>query len=78
VRAVGGLHDTVTDGENGFVFVKPRIKEYTKVVQRALNTYQDRETWRRMQINGMSQDFSWTNSALKYFELYQDLISKRT
>jgi starch synthase len=77
VRAVGGLHDTVTDGENGFVFVKPRIKEFIKAIQRALNTYQDREAWRKMQINGMSQDFSWTNSALKYFELYQKLISKR-
>ena len=24
VRAVGGLHDTVTDGETGFVFIKPQ------------------------------------------------------
>jgi starch synthase len=78
VRAVGGLHDTVTDGETGFVFIKPRVKDFIKAIQRALVSYEDREAWRTMQINGMSQDFSWTNSALKYFELYKRLIANRT
>ena len=47
-------------------------------IHRALATYEDKEAWRAMQENGMSQDFSWTNSALKYFELYQRLIAART
>jgi len=77
VRAVGGLHDTVTEGETGFVFIKPQVKDFTAAVQRALDTYRDKEAWRTMQKNGMSQDFSWTKSALKYFELYRRLISAR-
>ena len=78
VRAVGGLHDTVTDGETGFVFIKPRVKDFVAAIHRALAKYDDKEAWRVMQKNGMSQDFSWTNSAQKYFELYQRLIANRT
>ena len=78
VRAVGGLHDTVTEGETGFVFIKPNVKDFVATVRRALKVFQDKEAWRAMQINGMSQDFSWTQSALKYFELYKRLISTRT
>lgn len=76
VRAVGGLHDSVTDSETGFVFIKPKLKDFMGAIQRALEAYQDKAAWRQLQINGMSQDFSWTNSAFKYFLLYQKLLSK--
>lgn len=75
VRAVGGLHDTVTDGETGFVFIQPKLKDFIAAIKRAVETYKDEQVWRTMQVNGMSQDFSWTNSALKYLELYKRLIS---
>jgi starch synthase len=77
VRAVGGLHDTVTDGETGFVFIEPKLKDFVSTINRALKMYTDKDAWRTLQINGMSQDFSWTKSALKYFELYQRLITTR-
>jgi starch synthase len=76
VRAVGGLHDTVTDGETGFVFIQPKVKDFTAALQRAVECFKDEKTWRSMQIRGMSQDFSWTNSALKYVELYKRLLSR--
>lgn len=76
VRAVGGLHDTVTDGETGFVFIQPKLKDFIAAIKRAVTTYKNKQVWRTMQINGMSQDFSWTNSALKYLELYKRLISR--
>ncbi len=76
VRAVGGLHDTVTDGETGFVFIQPKVKDFVAAVNRAVETYKNEQAWRSMQINAMSQDFSWTNSALQYLELYKRLISK--
>ena len=75
VRAVGGLHDTVTDGETGFVFIKPTVKHFVEAVRRAIEVSQDKDIWQRMQLSGMRQDFSWTNSALKYFNLYQNLIA---
>jgi starch synthase len=53
------------------------VKEFATTVQRALKTYRDKEAWQTLQKNGMSQDFSWTKSALKYFELYQRLIATR-
>ncbi|MGB7872840.1 MAG: glycogen/starch synthase [Anaerolineales bacterium] len=77
VRAVGGLHDTVTDGETGFVFIKPTVKDFVAAVKRALKSYKSKEDWITLQQNGMSQDFSWTKSALKYFELYRRLITTR-
>jgi starch synthase len=77
VRAVGGLHDSVTDGETGFVFIKPTVKSFVTAIQRALDTYLDKDTWHAMQLNGMSKDFSWSNSALQYFDLYEKLLAKR-
>ncbi len=78
VRAVGGLHDTVTEGETGFAFIKPQVRDFVAAIQRALKIYRDKEAWQTMQKNGMGQDFSWKKSALKYFELYQRLISTRS
>jgi len=74
VRAVGGLHDTVTDGETGIVFIEPKVKDFVTAIKRAMKLYRDNEAWQIIQKNGMSQDFSWTKSALQYFELYQRLI----
>ncbi len=46
VRAVGGLHDTVTDGETGFVFIKPKVKDFVTAIHRALAMFEDKEAWR--------------------------------
>jgi len=73
VRAVGGLHDTVTDSETGFVFVDAKVKSFNDAVRRALNLYPNRSRWSEMQKAGMALDFSWHNSAKKYFELYKKL-----
>ena len=76
VRAVGGLHDTVTDSETGFVFVDKKVKSFNDALRRALNVYPDRARWLELQKAGMAQDFSWTHSARKYLELYQKLIKE--
>jgi starch synthase len=51
------------------------VKDFMAAMQRAMDAFKKEETWRTMQINGMSEDFSWTNSALKYLELYKRLLS---
>ena len=76
VRAVGGLHDTVTDSETGFVFIDAKVKSFNDTVRRALRAYADRASWEKMQQAGMALDFSWPHSARKYFELYQKLIQE--
>jgi starch synthase len=78
VRAVGGLHDTVTDSETGFVFVDTKVKSFNDTLRRALSLYPYRARWMDLQKAGMAQDFSWPNSAQKYLELYKKLINETT
>ena len=74
VRAVGGLHDTVTDGETGFAFIDAKVKPFNDAVRRALKLYSDRARWAEMQKAGMALDFSWPHPARKYLALYQKLM----
>ena len=78
VRAVGGLHDTVTDSETGFVFVDTKVKSFNDTLRRALQLYPYRSRWLNLQKAGMAQDFSWPNSARKYLDLYKKLMSETT
>ena len=74
VRAVGGLHDTVTDSETGFVFVDKKVKSFNDTLKRAFQLYPYHSRWANLQKAGMAQDFSWSLSARKYVELYKKLI----
>jgi starch synthase len=74
VRAVGGLHDTVTDSETGFVFVEAKVKAFNDAIRRALNLYPYHSRWVALQKAGMAQDLSWEHSARKYLELYKKLV----
>ena len=78
VRAVGGLHDTVTDSETGFVFVDKTVKSFNDTLRRALQCYPDRTRWAKLQQAGMTQDFSWSTSARQYLDLYRKMISEST
>ncbi len=71
---MGGLHDTVTDGETGFAFVEAKVKPFNDAVRRALSLYPNRERWAEMQKAGMALDFSWPHSARQYLELYKKLV----
>jgi starch synthase len=73
---VGGLHDTVTDSETGFVFVDAKVKSFNDAIRRALNLYPYHSRWLELQKAGMALDFSWHNSAKKYFELYKKLLEQ--
>jgi len=74
VRAVGGLHDTVTDSETGFVFVDKKVKSFNDTVRRALDLFPYHSRWANLQKADMAQDFSWAISAQKYLDLYKKLI----
>lgn len=80
VRAVGGLDDTVSDFDavsgtgNGFKFEEYRADKFLEKIFEALYWYGEPETWRRIQMNGMSEDNSWARAASEYVELYQRTI----
>jgi len=78
VRAVGGLHDTVTDSETGFVFIDTKVKSFNDALRRALALYPYHSRWMNLQLAGMLQDFSWTNSARQYLEIYKKLMAEST
>jgi len=71
---VGGLHDTVTDSETGFVFVDEKIKSFNDTLRRALDLYPYHSRWANLQKADMAQDFAWSSSANKYLDLYKKLI----
>ncbi len=78
VRATGGLADTVHDGITGFSFYDFSVGGLWDAVQRATFIYNvDRESWRRIQANGMSADFSWQRSAQGYAQLYEWAIAQK-
>lgn len=80
VRRTGGLSDSIVDlaprtladgTANGFVFDEYTPDALRSALRRALQTFRDQATWRRLQLVGMRADFSWARSAKKYLELYR-------
>lgn len=82
VRAVGGLVDTVQpfDGNGkgtGFLFSDYSPGALLDALTRALEVYRQPRVWRRLQTNGMKQDFSWDRSAAEYVKVYKRVIAAR-
>jgi starch synthase len=77
VRATGGLADTVRNydsatGEGtGFTFSEYSPRALLGTLRWALDTYKDKDAWRRLQRAGMRQDNSWDARATQYVEVYE-------
>ena len=81
VRETGGLRDTVLsynefNGEgNGFSFFNYNAHDMLHVIERAMDYYKNhKDVWSLLQQRGMTGDYSWTNSAGKYVDLYKQLV----
>ncbi|KAK3132025.1 hypothetical protein QOZ80_6AG0514770 [Eleusine coracana subsp. coracana] len=79
VHAVGGLRDTVTpfdpfsDAGLGWTFDRAEAHKLIEALGHCLDTYRNfRESWRRIQERGMSQDLSWDHAA----QLYEEVLVK--
>ena len=77
VRATGGLDDTVTDYNDavesgtGFKFKPYTAAALLDAMKRAKTVFANPSNWRRLQVAGMRQDFSWDRSAREYVKLYE-------
>ncbi len=77
VHATGGLIDTISDPltdpklANGFVFTKADNTDLLRTLDRALESYQDHDSWSTLQRQGMQQDLSWNKAAREYVHLYE-------
>ncbi|HMQ67524.1 MAG TPA: glycogen synthase GlgA [Ignavibacteria bacterium] len=82
VRNTGGLSDTIIDYKkpkgNGFLFEKYDPKELLSTIKTALDLFQDKVKWIKIARQGMSLDFSWKVSALKYMKLYKAVAKKKS
>ena len=80
VRETGGLKDTVrpynqyTQEGTGFSFANYTDWDLLAAMKRALDVYaHDHLTWDILVNNAMNTDYSWSNSAKKYLNLYQEI-----
>ncbi len=82
VRKTGGLADTVKEFNaqkgmgTGFFFEAYKAHEMLKAISRAVSLFCDEKSWKRIVHNAMMEDFSWTNSATQYSELYSKILEK--
>lgn len=77
VRQVGGLADTVQEGVNGFTFHDRTEAALMGAVARAWSAFGNRTTWNRLLRNGMSGDYGWDVSAVKYVGMYEEAVASR-
>lgn len=82
VRATGGLDDTIENfnpqkgSGNGFKFEGYSAKALLDKIKEALNIFKNKQLWQRLIQNGMQQDFSWSQSAQQYIELYNRILGR--
>jgi starch synthase len=76
VSAVGGLRDTIFENETGFFIKRPTAGRLTTAIKKVLAILPDKTRWQALQRAGMAQDFSWTNSANQYLQLYQRTLGQ--
>lgn len=77
VRRVGGLADTVADGETGFVFDEATPFALQAGVERSLAAFRDASCWQALRQAGMAQSLGWDAPARQYLALYEQACHAR-
>lgn len=82
VHTVGGLRDTVpaynpqTKEGKGVTFQSFNAYDMLDAINRAVALFRNKTTWRILRKNAMSGDYSWTEPAKKYIEIYKEILSR--
>lgn len=82
VTDVGGLRDTVIDLDrktrhgNGYIADRADSDSVTKAVCRAVLGWKNPDRRARAQHRGMTSDWSWTQPATQYIDLYHHLVDR--
>ena len=83
VHATGSFREIVSpfDSEigkgNGFTFTDFKKSAMMDALQKALEVFEERKAWAKIQKNAMRSDLSWENSAKKYLKLYEKATKKK-
>ncbi len=75
VRAVGGLFDSIKPGKNGFTFDNYNAHDLLFTLKNAFELYHNKAEWDALTQRAINSDFSWNSSAVKYIELYNNLLN---
>jgi len=75
VRRVGGLADTVEDGQTGFVFDEYRNEPLVGAALRAIDAWRVPSERKRLMGQAMNRDFSWERSVERYLGVYRRVLS---
>jgi starch synthase len=84
VRATGGLDDTIDEWNaelgtgTGFKFSEYDAQQLLAAIDRALESFRDKQSWQRLMRNGMTRDYSWKNPALEYEAVYDEAARRQT
>lgn len=85
VSHTGGLADSVCDTNEftikdntatGFVVKNVNHWSLLVTIERAINYWKDKKTWRQIQSNGMKRSIGWNSSAKAYLALYERTLSE--
>jgi starch synthase len=71
----GGLAETISDGETGFLFAKPSTESLLGGIRRAFSAFKAKDRLDAMRRRAMSRSFSWDLSAGCYGALYRKTVS---
>lgn len=80
VRETGGLKDTVvpynkyTGEGNGFSFTNFNADDFFRVINDAVDYFEEKDIWRNIVKHAMESNNSWNNSASLYKSLYESLL----
>lgn len=77
-RRVGGLGDTIADGETGFLFDEYSPAALDAAIDRASAAFAQPEALRRMQRLAMAGDFGWDGAAERYQSVYTAALRRVT
>ena len=82
VRLTGGLKDTVKPwpgrGATGIGFTAAEVSATVEALSQAELLFSKAASYRRVQQNGMRQNFSWASAATAYLALYQQALLAKT
>jgi starch synthase len=46
-------------------------------LEEALDAFQNQAAWKKLMLNGMKKDFSWTASAREYVKVYERVVAQK-
>jgi starch synthase len=79
-RATGGIqeiiedYDPTADTGYGFLCYKYSTDAFWDAIKRAREIFRERDIWTGLMERAMARNFSWTESAQRYEELYHELV----